>query len=122
MMASTMMAASSVAPEGRSKITRMAGTSKIMPTRPYTTEGMPASSSTAVWITTATLGGATLERKMAVMRPTGTPTMMAPAVPAREVRMMAKMPKSLVEAYQRLPKRKLMGPISKMAGRPEMMR
>ena len=45
--ASTMIAARSVAPEGRSKATRMAGTSRIIPTRPYTTEGMPASSSTA---------------------------------------------------------------------------
>ena len=42
-----MIAARSVAPEGRSKATRMAGTSRIIPTRPYTTEGMPASSSTA---------------------------------------------------------------------------
>jgi len=47
---------------------------------------------------------------------------MAPAVPAKEVRMMAKMPKSPVEAYQRVPNRKLMGPISRMAGRPEMIR
>ena len=40
----------------------------------------------------------------------------------QEVRMMAKMPKSPVEAYQRVPNRKLMGPISRMAGRPEMIR
>ena len=59
-----------------------------------------------------------MERKIAVIRPTGTPTRMAPAVPAKEVRIMAKMPKSLVDAYQRVPKRKLMGPISKMAGMP----
>ncbi len=59
---------------------------------------------------------------MAVIRPMGTPTRMAPAVPAKEVRMMAKMPKSPVEAYQRVPNRKLMGPISRMAGRPEMIR
>ena len=81
---------------------------------------MPANNSTAMWMTAATFGGATLERKIAVIRPTGTPTRMAPAVPAKEVRIMAKMPKSLVDAYQRVPKRKLMGPISKMAGMPEM--
>ena len=119
---STMIAARRVAPEGRLKATRMAGTSRIMPTRPYTTEGMPASSSTAVWTTLASLGLATLARKMAVIRPMGTPIIMAPAVPANEVKMMARMPKSLVEAYHRVPNRKLMGPISRMAGIPEITR
>ena len=73
-------------------------------------------------MTRATLGGATLDRKMAVIRPTGTPMRMAPAVPANEVRMMAKIPKSPVDAYQRVPNRKLIGPISIIAGSPEITR
>ena len=80
-MASTIMAASRVAPEGRLKTFWIRGTSTVIPTRPYTTEGMPASSSTAVWITAATLGGAILARNTAVIRPTGTPIITAPAVP-----------------------------------------
>ena len=80
-MASTMMAASRQAPELREKVFRMAGTRTIMPTRPYTTEGMPASSCTAVRITAASFGGATLARNTAVISPMGTPTTMAPAVP-----------------------------------------
>ena len=81
MTVSTRMAASRQAPEPRPKARRMAGTSTIMPTRPYTTDGMPASSCTAVRITAARRGGAALARKMAVIRPTGTPSSSAPAVP-----------------------------------------
>ena len=80
-MASTIIAASRQAPELRWNRFRMAGTSTIMPTRPYTTDGMPASSCTAVRITAARRGGAALARKMAVIRPTGTPSSSAPAVP-----------------------------------------
>ena len=64
-----------------------------MPTRPYTTDGMPASSSTAPWMTRATRGGATRARNSAVNRPTGTPTRIAPAVPYTEVRMKGRIPK-----------------------------
>ena len=92
MMASTTMAASRLAPEGRLNSSRMAGTSTIMPTRPYTTEGMPASRETAERMTAATLLLATLARNMAVRTPMGTPMRMAPAVPAREVRIKGRMP------------------------------
>ena len=47
MTASTMMAASRLSPAGTLKNSRMAGSSTIIPTRPYTTEGIPASRSTA---------------------------------------------------------------------------
>ena len=80
-MASTIMAASRQAPELRWNSVRIAGTSTIMPTRPYTTDGMPANSCTAVRITAASFGGATFARNMAVSSPTGTPMTMAPAVP-----------------------------------------
>ena len=80
-MASTIIAASRQAPELRWNRFRMAGTSTIMPTRPYTTDGMPANSCTAVRITAASFGGATFARNTAVISPTGTPTTMAPAVP-----------------------------------------
>ena len=52
-----------------------------MPTRPYTTEGMPASRLTAERMTAATFGGAILARNTAVIKPTGTPMTTAPAVP-----------------------------------------
>ena len=81
MMASTIIAASRQAPELRWNRFRMVGTSTIMPTRPYTTEGMPASSCTAVRITAASFGGATFARNMAVSSPMGIPMTMAPAVP-----------------------------------------
>ena len=91
-MASTIMAASRQAPELRPNAFRMAGTSTIMPTKPYTTEGMPASSSTAALMTRAALGGATFARNMAVIRPIGTPMSTAPAVPYTEVRIKGRMP------------------------------
>ena len=47
MTASTRMAQNRLAPSGRWKATRTAGTKTIMPMRPYTTDGMPASRSTA---------------------------------------------------------------------------
>ena len=59
----------------------MAGTSTVMPISPYTTDGMPASRSTAVRMTAATLGWASLARKTAVRKPMGTPKNIAPAVP-----------------------------------------
>ena len=80
-MASTMMAASRQAPEDRLKVSRIKGTSTIMPTRPYTTEGIPASSSTADLMIRVSPDGATFARKMAVISPTGTPITTAPAVP-----------------------------------------
>ena len=90
--ASTRMAASRLSPAFRSKRSLMAGTSTIMPTRPYTTEGMPASRSTAGRTAAASLGGATRARNTAVRMPTGTPSTIAPQVPHTEVRIKGRMP------------------------------
>ena len=126
MMDSTRMAASKQAPEPKEKVVRIRGTSTIMPTRPYTTDGMPASSCTAVRITAAALGGASFARKMAVIRPMGTPMTMAPAVPYMEVRMKGRMPYwapvVVLVGSQTWPNRNLNRPIWRMAGRPEMIR
>ena len=46
MMPSRTEAASHVSPVGRSKVTRMKSVRTIRPKNPYTTEGIPASSST----------------------------------------------------------------------------
>ena len=104
----------------------MAGTSTIIPTKPYTTDGMPASSSTAPRMTLATLGGATLERNSAVNSPTGTPIRMAPAVPYTEVRMKGRIPNDgsrvVVAGSQTCPVRKSQRPICRMAGTPETIR
>ena len=81
MMANTMMAANRLAPSGRWNVLRMAGTSTSIPTRPYTTDGIPASRLTAVSSTVRTFLGATLERYTAVKKPMGTPRTIAPAVP-----------------------------------------
>ena len=124
MMASTMMAASRPEPSGMWKILRMPGTSTSMPTRPYTTEGMPASRLTAEETTAFSLDGAILARNTAVMKPMGTPRTMAPAVPYTLVRMKERMPNwggVPLESHTG-PKRNLTNPISRMAGMPEMMR
>ena len=64
----------------------MIGTRTIIPTRPYTTDGIPAKSSTALWITPATPVGAAFAKNMAVKRPIGTPIITAPNVPTIEDR------------------------------------
>ena len=81
MTARTMIAASRLAPSGRWNALRIPGTSTSIPTRPYTTDGMPASRLTAVCITSFTRFGASFARYTAVRKPTGTPSTMAPAVP-----------------------------------------
>ena len=81
MIASTMMAARSPEPSGMWNILRMPGTNTSIPTRPYTTEGMPASRLTAEDTTAFIFGGAAFARNTAVMKPMGTPSRIAPAVP-----------------------------------------
>ena len=60
--ARTIIAAKRLAPSGTLNIFLMPGTSTIMPTRPYTTEGMPASSDTASTTTALTRFGAIFDR------------------------------------------------------------
>ena len=124
MMASTMMAASRPEPSGIRNSFRMPGTSTSMPTRPYTTDGIPASRLTAEDTTAFRRGGAIFARNTAVMNPTGTPSRMAPAVPYTLVRMKDRMPNWGVAALEShtLPNRNFTSPISRMAGMPEMMR
>ena len=103
---------------------RTAGTSTSMPTRPYTTEGMPASRLTAVSMADRILFPATLDRYTAVKKPTGTPMTMAPAVPYTLVRIKGNIPNfgsAAVEAHS-LPNRNFTSPISLMAGIPEIIR
>ena len=78
---STRMAVSRHAPEERENDFCTNGTSTVMPTRPYTTEGMPASSATQLRAAAAMRGGAALARNTAVNNPSGTPRSSAPAVP-----------------------------------------
>ena len=79
--ASTIIAASRLAPSGTLNSFLIPGTSTSIPTRPYTTEGMPASRLTADSTVLFSRGGAALARYTAAKKPTGTPRSMAPAVP-----------------------------------------
>ena len=63
-----------------SMLSLMNGTIIISPKNPNTTEGMPARSSTPDRSAEAMGPSANRERKMAVRRPPGTPTRIAPAV------------------------------------------
>lgn len=60
--ARTIIAASRLAPSGTLKSFLIPGTSMSMPTRPYTTEGIPASRPTADSSSAFILGGANLAR------------------------------------------------------------
>ena len=102
----------------------MPGTSTIMPTRPYTTEGMPASSDTASVIALRTGFGAIFARYTAVIKPIGTPTSIAPAVPYTLVSMNGSMPNCgsfAVDAHS-VPNRKSPSPIFVIAGMPDTTR
>ena len=119
-----MIAARRLAPSGTWNNFRMPGTSTIIPTRPYTTEGIPASKLTADCIMLFTLGGASLARYTAVKKPTGTPSRIAPAVPYTLVRINGRMPNlgsAAVEAHT-FPNKKFHSPISRIAGMPETTR
>ena len=62
------------------RLSRMNGTMTTRPKNPYTTEGMPAKSSTPGLSRAATLACANRDRKMAHKSPMGTPIRRAPAV------------------------------------------
>ena len=69
-----------------------AGTSTIIPKKPYTTDGMPASSCTAGSIKRLMPRDAKRDIYTAVSTPSGTPTRIAPAVTYTEPRIIGKMP------------------------------
>ncbi len=124
MIASTMIAASRPEPSGTENTFRIVGTSTSIPTRPYTTEGMPASRLTAACIADFIFGGASFDRYIAVRKLIGTPKVIAPAVPYMLVRMNGRIPYSgsaAVDAHL-LPNRKSASPISRIAGMPEITR
>ncbi len=93
-----------------------------MPMAPYTTEGMPASSSTAGLSTVTIRGGQNCVSRMAQPRPKLTPMTMAPPVTASEPTIMAKMPKEggFSSGYQSLLKRNLPTPVLSIMGRPSL--
>ena len=85
---------------------------------------MPASRLTAADTAAFSLGGAIFARNTAVIKPTGTPSRMAPAVPYTLVRMKGRMPNcgcAPLESHTG-PNRNLIRPISRMAGMPETIR
>ena len=75
------IAASRLSPAGRPSRSRSSGSSTHIPTSPYTTDGIPASTPTAGRTSRASHGGAAFARNRAVRKPSGTPMAVAPAAP-----------------------------------------
>ena len=123
-MANTMIAASRLAPSGTWNILRIPGTNTIIPTRPYTTDGIPASKLTADCMMCFIRCGASFARYTAVINPIGTPSRMAPAVPYTLVRINGRMPYegSAAVGVHVFANRKSRSPISRMAGMPDTTR
>lgn len=98
----------------------ISGVSMYIPSKPYTTEGIPAKSSTAGFTIAASLLGATSAKKIAVKIPIGTPTTIANTVPTMEVRITYNIPNegSAAEGFQTVPKSISVIPTSKSAGVP----
>ena len=94
------------------------GTMTTRPKKPYTTEGMPANSSTAGCRTLRVRLLAKNAIYMAVIIPTGTPSNTAPAVTYTLPNIMGKMPYRPLLGRQVVPSRKSPRPISAMAGMP----
>lgn len=123
--ASTKMAASRLSPAGILKNSRMAGSSTIIPTRPYTTEGIPASRSTAGTDHRRHLGRRYLSQKDCGKKSDwhADDNGAGGAVDGSEDKGQDAVGGSvlLVES-QRVPNKKSMRPTSLMAGRPEIIR
>ena len=78
---STIIAEKRFAPSGRLNVSLTNGTMIIIPTRPYTTDGIPESKSTLLRTVFAILSFAILATNIAHIRPRGTPIIIAPIVP-----------------------------------------
>ena len=100
------------------KASRTSGTSTTSPKKPYTTEGMPASSCTAGRRSFTIRFDANRDRNSAVINPAGTPTTSAPAVTYTEPRMKGRMPKTSCPGFHFSPDRKSQTPIFAMPGMP----
>ena len=81
MIDKTIIAENRLAPSGSPKISLPAGTTIIIPIRPYTTEGIPDISPTSPLVSDAIFLFAYFAAKTAHSIPTGTPTRIAPKVP-----------------------------------------
>ena len=92
----------------------------ISPRSPYTTEGMPARSSTAGFTRAASFLGAVSARNTAVRIPIGTPRSTASAVPIIDVRITYRIPKDGFSAvgFHAVPKRISLIPTRNRAGAP----
>ena len=123
-IAKTIIAEKSVAPSGRLNAFLTNGTIIIMPASPYTTDGIPESSSTADVRIFETLFPANFEMYIAHKSPIGTPTTIAPRVPNTELSINGRMPYNGVFAVgcQTVPKRKSLIPIFPIAGKPDTAR
>jgi len=91
-----------------------------IPNRPYTTEGIPARSSTAGLINLLTLGGANSARKIAVATPRGTPRIRAPKVTAKVPIIIGRIPKTPFVGYHSFPRRKSIKPTFLIMGKPSV--
>ena len=117
---STIIAEKRFAPSGRLNVSLTRGTITIIPTRPYTTDGMPDSKSTALLTTPEILGLDIFARNIAHIIPIGTPIMIAPQVPYMELKINGRIPYDGVCAVDAhvVPNRKSIIPISLIAGKP----
>ena len=79
-LARTTLPAKAVSPTGRFSPFCMSGTITTNPKKPYTTDGIPANSSTPGFIMRYNGLGQNLAKNTAAKIPIGTPTMIAPAV------------------------------------------
>lgn len=80
-IAKTIIAEKRLAPSGRLKPFLTAGTRRIIPIKPYTTDGIPDSKSTQMRIMPASFPLEILAIKAAHISPIGTPMIIAPNVP-----------------------------------------
>ena len=92
MTARTKIAENRFAPSGNPKNSRTVGTMMIIPTRPYTTEGIPDIRLTAPLTNDAVRLPAIFARKTAHKIPSGTPIRIAPNVPYTDVRINGRIP------------------------------
>jgi hypothetical protein len=111
-------AASHVSPVGISKLTRIKFVRTIKPKNPYTTEGIPASSSTAGLRIFFVRGDASSERYIAQPMDSGTAKTMAPMVTNRVPTMSGKIPYNgtIAVGAQSGPRRKAGKPTSTKIG------
>ena len=106
-----IMTASTMAPErmpapvpaASPKMARMAEFTTVRPMRPYTTEGMPTSSSTSGWKTLRPKPGRTSTTKMALPRAMGSVKTVESTMTPKDVTMSGRAPNLPSEGTQLVP-------------------